>query len=68
MDREAWWAMVHMVSESQTQLKRLSIHYTESTRWLLLWELWDYRCCEYIDLLFQNTVHVNLDICVCTHA
>ena len=24
MDRGAWWAMVHMVPKSQTQLKRLS--------------------------------------------
>ena len=27
-DRGAWWAMVHRVTKSQTQLKRLSIHYT----------------------------------------
>ena len=26
MDRGAWWATVHGVTESQTQLKRLSIH------------------------------------------
>ena len=26
MDREAWWATVHRVSKSQTQMKRLSIH------------------------------------------
>ena len=25
MDREAWWATVHGVSKSQTQMKRLSI-------------------------------------------
>ena len=25
-DREAWWAMVHRVTESQTWLKRLSTH------------------------------------------
>ena len=26
MDRGAWWATVHRVSKSQTQLKRLSMH------------------------------------------
>ena len=26
MDRGAWWAMVHGVAKSQTQLKRLSTH------------------------------------------
>ena len=27
MDRGAWWATVHRVSKSQTQLKQLSMHY-----------------------------------------
>ena len=26
MDREAWWATVHEVANSQTQLKQLSMH------------------------------------------
>ena len=26
MDRRAWWAAVHRVAQSQTQLKRLSMH------------------------------------------
>jgi len=26
MNREAWWATVHKVAKSQTQLKRLSMH------------------------------------------
>ena len=26
MDRGAWWATVHRVAKSQTQLKRLSLH------------------------------------------
>ena len=26
MDRGAWWAAVHGVAQSQTQLKRLSMH------------------------------------------
>ena len=26
MDRGAWWAAVHRVTQSQTQLKRLSMH------------------------------------------
>ena len=26
MDREAWWAIVHSVAQSQTPLKRLSMH------------------------------------------
>ena len=26
MDRAAWWATVHRVAQSQTQLKRLSVH------------------------------------------
>ena len=26
MDREAWWATVHSVAKSWTQLKRLSMH------------------------------------------
>ena len=26
MDREAWWATVHRVTKSWTQLKRLSMH------------------------------------------
>ena len=27
MDRGAWWAIVHSIAKSRTQLKRLSIHY-----------------------------------------
>ena len=27
MDRGAWWAMVHKVAKSQTQLKQLSVYY-----------------------------------------
>ena len=26
MDREAWWATVHRVAQSQTRLKQLSLH------------------------------------------
>ena len=26
MDREAWWAAVHRVAQSWTQLRRLSVH------------------------------------------
>ena len=26
LDREAWWAIVHRVAQSPTQLKRLSTH------------------------------------------
>ena len=26
MDREAWWAMVHGATKTQTQLKQLSMH------------------------------------------
>ena len=26
MDREAWWAIVHGITKSQTQLQRLSMH------------------------------------------
>ena len=26
MDRRAWWAAVHEVAQSQTQLKQLSMH------------------------------------------
>ena len=26
MDREAWWATVHRISKSQTQLKQLNTH------------------------------------------
>ena len=29
MDREPWWATVHRVSKSQTQLKQLSVHTPE---------------------------------------
>ena len=36
MDRGAWWATVHTVTKSQTQLKRLSMH----TRAGQCWE-WD---------------------------
>ena len=28
MDRGAWWAPVHSVAQSQTQLKQLSMHVT----------------------------------------
>ena len=31
MDRVAWWAIVHSIAKSQTQLKQLSTH-TESFR------------------------------------
>ena len=31
MDRGAWWAMVHGVAESQTQLKRLSMQVVTET-------------------------------------
>ena len=30
MDRGAWWAAVHRVAKSQTQLKRPSMHHTYS--------------------------------------
>ena len=31
MDRGAWWATVHRVAKSQTQLKRLSMHVSAHT-------------------------------------
>ena len=38
MDRIAWWAMVHRVSRSQTQLKWLSIYiHTYSRAWNIPW-------------------------------
>ena len=30
MDRGAWWAMAHRVTQSQTQLKRPSVHACDS--------------------------------------
>ena len=33
MDREAWWATVHRVSKSQTQLKQLSVHAHVPHQW-----------------------------------
>ena len=32
MDRGAWWAMVHTVAKSWTQLKQLSIHIVTFTK------------------------------------
>ena len=32
MDRGAWWAMVHRVAESQTQLKQLRMHTRDNYR------------------------------------
>ena len=41
MDRGAWWAIVHRVTKSQTQLKQLSIHAhkTVVNRFILLIKL-----------------------------
>ena len=33
MDREAWWATVHRVSKSQTQLRQLSVHAHVPHQW-----------------------------------
>ena len=35
MDRGAWWATVHRVAKSRTQLKQLSMHIGVSRQWLL---------------------------------
>ena len=35
MDRGAWWAIVHRVAKSRTQLKQLSMHIGVSRQWLL---------------------------------
>ena len=43
LDREAWWATVHRVAKSQTQLKRLSAHALTShgvVAGLFLMECW----------------------------
>ena len=37
MDRGAWWATVHRVAKSQTQLKRLSTHYNVIDKYSSLW-------------------------------
>ena len=40
MDRGAWWATVHSVAKSQTQLKQLSTHMPEKSRQSLpRWQL-----------------------------
>ena len=49
MDREAWWATVHRVAKSQTQLKRLNTHSQRTFSvfpfllWVTLQWTWGYR-------------------------
>ena len=51
MDREAWWATVHRVAKSQTQLKQLSMHTLccifescqESTNCGKFFKRWEYQ-------------------------
>ena len=43
MDRGAWWATIHGVAKSQTQLKRLSMHACVSSRNRLLHFLHELR-------------------------
>ena len=40
MDREAWWATVHGVAKSQTQLKQLNTHTHTHTHTCLLLSPW----------------------------
>ena len=40
MGREAWWPAVHGIAQSQTQLKRLSVHAHVQVGKLRLWEVW----------------------------
>ena len=38
MDRGTWWATVHRVTKSQTQLKRLSTHMALGTLLNVIWQ------------------------------
>ena len=38
MDRGAWWATVHGVAKSWTQLKRLSMHAEQLKRYLRIYQ------------------------------
>ena len=42
MDRGAWWATVHGVKKSWTQLKRLSLHVPDYTRRMGMSTYWQF--------------------------
>ena len=39
MDREVWWATVHRVAKSQTQLEQLNTHVHTHNTYILFFEL-----------------------------
>ena len=50
LDREAWWAIVHRVAQSPTQLRWLSTH----AMWCIVILLWLTFCCQYIIFFGQD--------------
>ena len=60
-DRGAWWAAVHGVAQSQTQLKRLSMHACMLVK-LFSWNGWIIFCihCTLIKLKLKTSLEKNI--------
>ena len=53
MDRGAWWMTVHKVANSQTQLKRLSMHARKYNTFQEFMNLSNYKFIEKLSLKFS---------------
>ena len=56
MDREDWWATVHMVTKSQTQMKRLGVHARINEAFEILNMLYVYNPSQVRQTMFQCSV------------
>ena len=56
MDREDWWATVHRVTKSQTQLKRLSMHTCINEVFKILNMLYIYNPSQVRQTMFQCSI------------
>ena len=61
MDRGAWWASVHGVTKSQTQLKQLSMHACQYC-FFFYWSIVNLQCCIGFKCTAKWFIYTYLDI------